>query len=346
MPGYAILRNEDKAKIDSLFMSDATPSLPPSARLSETKLLRPKTPSVTLQNVYRPPTGVTPDSGRLTFSGREGDDVTVFIAHVQEAAFAQGHQRDDEWCADYAATRLPGPAMRWYTGLDDDESGSWRRLRHAMVRDFPESSPPEPPAAVGPSPTAVPREVLATKRVENVISPNTLNQTSSLGGVRRGHIRVVDAVTGSDKGLLQRNFRRSSSGPQGARSTDDSLVVELPSQSGQASYPCKLKLVNKWAMLQSSYLGIRSHFHHPFIWTFWNSKGEELGGEGWALGESASEIWRVESEESHVSLTDAGGEKSMHCYINENTLGPVVLMQEKLDVLQHVKLLFDPIQSD
>lgn len=82
------------------------------------------------------------------FAGRETEDVTLLLNHVQRAALAQSHQRDDEWCADYASTCLFGEAMRFYAELESETQESWRKLRLALLVGFPQSLAPDPPAAV------------------------------------------------------------------------------------------------------------------------------------------------------------------------------------------------------
>ncbi|KAG8878154.1 hypothetical protein FRB97_002748 [Tulasnella sp. 331] len=75
---------------------------------------------------------------RPTFSGKQDEDVAVFIHNIQRVAFAMGKQRDNDWQADYASTCLLGNAMRWYSELEDDETRySWTLLRRALSQRFP-----------------------------------------------------------------------------------------------------------------------------------------------------------------------------------------------------------------
>ncbi|KAG8889403.1 hypothetical protein FRB98_004496 [Tulasnella sp. 332] len=49
---------------------------------------------------------------------------------------AQGRYRDQEWMVDYAESCLGGPAIRWYSELDDDVTLTWKRLRQALLDRF------------------------------------------------------------------------------------------------------------------------------------------------------------------------------------------------------------------
>lgn len=53
------------------------------------------------------------------FTGADGDDVTQLLRQVQQDAFARRQQHSDIWQADYCATLLSGPALKWYFELDE-----------------------------------------------------------------------------------------------------------------------------------------------------------------------------------------------------------------------------------
>ncbi|KAG8990920.1 hypothetical protein FRB93_002992 [Tulasnella sp. JGI-2019a] len=115
------------------------------------------------------------------FSGEPGEDAADFVGNIQRIAFAQGRQRDDEWQADYAATCLAGPAMRWYCDLEDDKRMAWSNLRRSLLQHFPPLPlPTAPPAA--PPPAAVSGHLSKPPRSKASVGParNTeiLSQTA------------------------------------------------------------------------------------------------------------------------------------------------------------------------
>ncbi|KAG9003604.1 hypothetical protein FRB93_011022 [Tulasnella sp. JGI-2019a] len=88
------------------------------------------------------------DHARLTFQGRGGDDVTIFLQALKRIANAQGRQRDNDWLVDAFEMCLAGPALRWYSLLDDNVQSDFKRLRLAALERFaPVEHVPEPPAA-------------------------------------------------------------------------------------------------------------------------------------------------------------------------------------------------------
>ncbi|KAG8988010.1 hypothetical protein FRB94_001176, partial [Tulasnella sp. JGI-2019a] len=88
------------------------------------------------------------DRSQLAFEGRENDDVTVFLRELKRVANAQGRQRDNDWLVDTFEMCLAGPALRWYSLLDDDVQSDFKRLRLAALQRFtPIERVPEPPAA-------------------------------------------------------------------------------------------------------------------------------------------------------------------------------------------------------
>lgn len=95
----------------------------------------------------RPPPDMA-NSEMFMFTGSPTEDVTLLLNHVQRAAFGQGRQRDDAWCADYASTCLSGNAMRLYAELDAGDRDSWTKLRLVLLERFPQSIVPDPPAAI------------------------------------------------------------------------------------------------------------------------------------------------------------------------------------------------------
>ncbi|KAG9017360.1 hypothetical protein FRB93_007474 [Tulasnella sp. JGI-2019a] len=92
-----------------------------------------------------------------SFSGGDGEDVTIFVRDVKRIAIAQGHQRDQEWIVDYVESCLDGQAMRWFSKQDPDGPimSSWHTLRQGLLDRFT-----EPPSRFIPQPApaaALPR---------------------------------------------------------------------------------------------------------------------------------------------------------------------------------------------
>lgn len=104
---------------------------------------------------------------QVAFTGGPGEDVTLFIQGVQRLAFAQGRQRDEEWCSDLAVNYLAGAAMRFFVELDEEDRGSWTRLRRALARRFPPAAVLAPLAAAA----AHPAVVVAARPATPVVAP-------------------------------------------------------------------------------------------------------------------------------------------------------------------------------
>ncbi|KAG8979327.1 hypothetical protein FRB90_008093, partial [Tulasnella sp. 427] len=81
----------------------------------------------------------------LTFSGTAEQSGADFAQSIQRFAFQNHTDKDDEWVARYAATCFTGNALLWYSDLDQDTQGSWRKLRAALLRRYP----PEPVVGIG-----------------------------------------------------------------------------------------------------------------------------------------------------------------------------------------------------
>ncbi|KAG8993511.1 hypothetical protein FRB94_013262 [Tulasnella sp. JGI-2019a] len=92
---------------------------------------------------------------RITFEGKDTEDVTLFLQNVKRIAFMQGRQRDDGWLADYVETCLSGEALLWYIPLDEDFKRNFSLLRIAMVEHFAAPATPDHyiPAAAPVTPT-------------------------------------------------------------------------------------------------------------------------------------------------------------------------------------------------
>lgn len=79
------------------------------------------------------------------FQGKDGEECETFIVSVANKMFTEGKQDDDTYIAQFAATKLTGKALRWFSTLDQDTTDSWRRLRSALLTRYPASSDEESP---------------------------------------------------------------------------------------------------------------------------------------------------------------------------------------------------------
>jgi len=73
----------------------------------------------------------------ILFKGIDGQECELFIHAIRKRALAEGKQRDDEWMADVAAACLIEDALRWFETLDEEVQGSWKRLRPALLSQYP-----------------------------------------------------------------------------------------------------------------------------------------------------------------------------------------------------------------
>lgn len=78
------------------------------------------------------------------FEGTDSEECEEFIFALKKHIFEQGKDQDDAWVARYASTLMAGHALRWYEELEDDVQGSWKRLKQALLKDFPSAKPSEP----------------------------------------------------------------------------------------------------------------------------------------------------------------------------------------------------------
>lgn len=74
------------------------------------------------------------------FHGIDGVEAEEWVCAVRHKALSLGRQRDNDWVADFASTCLAGDALRWYENLDEDVQGDWRKLRLAILTQWPAPS--------------------------------------------------------------------------------------------------------------------------------------------------------------------------------------------------------------
>lgn len=78
------------------------------------------------------------------FSGKGGVTVDEFVKNVTTRANAEGRQLDNKWNVEFVVTRLSGPALKWYEGLDKNVQGDWTKLRKALEETYGENKPSSP----------------------------------------------------------------------------------------------------------------------------------------------------------------------------------------------------------
>jgi len=267
-------------------------------------------------------TAPTDSMNRMLFSGREGEDVMAFLLHVQQAAFALRRQWEDDWVAAYAGTCLTGPAMWWYTGLDDEDHRSWKRLRRAMLLHF---------SATDPSVAA--------------FSPSAPPATGTPG--RRGYIRV-ESDDGTVRGYIPKVLDTIPTYTYDTRhalvrAVADALIVEVSGQSDDSS--CfLLRMVNAQGNdPQEPYLGMESYssgrwYLLPGRASEWCEKAGDTG--------VLSRIWSFEdaTEELCVSLNCGDSMKRIKCtcQCSPDGLQRLVII-DQTPWMTPVKLVFLPI---
>ncbi|KAG9024422.1 hypothetical protein FRB95_011533 [Tulasnella sp. JGI-2019a] len=162
----------------------------------------------------------------MIFSGEGLEDVATFMQNVQEVAFAQGRQRDDEWRTDYVGTRLAGAAMRWYLLLDDEIRYTWAKLCRALLQRFP-------PVPI----SLAPRAAMATMSIacqSGLPDPGTL----------RGRVRICSADEDVFLGYLPRQTSNLITSSRLSKDTSVALVVEVPVHSLPGQPRWNMKMIN------------------------------------------------------------------------------------------------------
>ncbi|KAG8916838.1 hypothetical protein FRC01_002842 [Tulasnella sp. 417] len=108
----------------------------------------------------------------ITFGGAPHESSATFVQSIQRTAFQHNRIRDDRWIAEYASTCFSGDALEWFLELEEETQESWKRLRLAFVRRFPQTNKPAEistisspaPETIIPPPVAVPAPSSSTKR--------------------------------------------------------------------------------------------------------------------------------------------------------------------------------------
>ncbi|KAG8991019.1 hypothetical protein FRB90_001494 [Tulasnella sp. 427] len=98
------------------------------------------------------------------FHGIDGIEAEEWVCAVRQKALSERKQRDDNWIADFASTCFVGDALRWYEDLDESIQNDWRKLRTALLAQWPapadrgQAAPPDPQvqSVIIPTPAAAP----------------------------------------------------------------------------------------------------------------------------------------------------------------------------------------------
>ncbi|KAG9003570.1 hypothetical protein FRB94_014563 [Tulasnella sp. JGI-2019a] len=162
-----------------------------------------KVPSVVwsrAENIAREP-------DRISFSGGEFEDVTLFLQSVQRVALATGRYQDDAWRAAYLATCLTGEVVRWYFLLEDETRNTWALLCRALLQNyFPIPIIPVPAAAS---------------------ETRGLVTQSSIQSVEVGRLKIV-TLDETLVGYVARDMNLLSAYQQYSKNPSDALIVVIP----------------------------------------------------------------------------------------------------------------------
>ncbi|KAG9042178.1 hypothetical protein FS837_011187 [Tulasnella sp. UAMH 9824] len=74
---------------------------------------------------------------RPMFYGGSGEEAEKFIRAILDKAIGEGKGKDNEWIVTYAESCFAGEALRWYTYLDSDTQGNWKKLQQALLIQYP-----------------------------------------------------------------------------------------------------------------------------------------------------------------------------------------------------------------
>ena len=85
----------------------------------------------------------------FVFDGSASLSCETFVRLVRQYAFSKDRGKDDEWIAQFAATRMDGAALRWLEDQPEETQDSWKLLRRAVLIQWPPAHPgaQSPPAA-------------------------------------------------------------------------------------------------------------------------------------------------------------------------------------------------------
>lgn len=74
----------------------------------------------------------------FVFYGKNGTECEKFISHVRRNALALGKQRDSQWMADYAASRMESKALRWLSKVPPEGKDTWASLEGQLLKRWPD----------------------------------------------------------------------------------------------------------------------------------------------------------------------------------------------------------------
>lgn len=122
------------------------------------------------------------------FKGIDGVEAEEWVCAIRQKALSLRRQRDNDWIADFASTCFVGDALRWYEDLDEDTQRDWRKLRLALLAQWPapsqrdQAAPPNPQtqSAIIPTPAAAPPVNTDGTRIGRIRIIATDNRTGSI----------------------------------------------------------------------------------------------------------------------------------------------------------------------
>lgn len=187
------------------------------------------------------------------FHGVDGVEAEEWVCAVRQKALSLQKQRDNDWIADFASTCFVGDALRWYEDLDENVQRDWRKLRLALLTQWPapshrdQAAPPNPQtqSAIIPTPAAAP--------------------PANTDGARIGRIRIVAAQNLSGVTVFSGYISRTINAFGCHVATKDlaeALVVRVESEGAG---PSRLKMENSSSKLR--WLGVSWAFPQPDMGT-------------------------------------------------------------------------------
>ncbi|KAG8871058.1 hypothetical protein FRB98_001088, partial [Tulasnella sp. 332] len=147
---------------------------------------------------------------RISFNGTPSEDVTEFVREVNRVALDQGKRGDDAWMVHYVEACLGGNAIRWFSGLEEDVTSSWKGIRHTLLARF---GPPDgrhvPQAATIPNSPIGPGNYIASlemtiKRLEMSIAQLEATSSTTTASLQRQVDICTKSVTRMQADLTSR----------------------------------------------------------------------------------------------------------------------------------------------
>ncbi|KIO32029.1 hypothetical protein M407DRAFT_118691 [Tulasnella calospora MUT 4182] len=174
----------------------------------------------------------------ISFGGAAHESSASFVQSIQRTAFQHNRIRDDRWIAEYASTCFSGDALEWFLELEEETQESWKRLRLAFVRRFPQTPKLAEISTIN-SPAPEP----------GITAPVAIG--TSIPSTKRGRIEVVGQLAATLGYLAFDPISGISITP----SEDQAVTVTLPDPVSPD--PCHIQMVGlPWASGAFPFLGL------------------------------------------------------------------------------------------